>query len=417
MVILDGAADIPNSELGYKTPLEIAQTPSLDRLAQLGICGYNWPVHEGYEPQTHSGMLSLLGYDVLNININRGPIESLGWFGEFINGNLAFRANFATSRDRKILDRRVCRDISQVEANKLAEAVNKEVKLDSGTKFTLASISTYRASLVFQNNISRLSDKIIGTDPEYERENSLNKHNPEITYEVQQCLPKDYEAATLFTATLVNEFITKASDVLQSHSINVERQLKGRMPANFLIVRDGGTTLPEITTVEELYQMKFCYLAELPIEYGVAKITGMTAVTMRKGADLEEMYKMALSDILTLLKVYDGLIVHFKGPDEPGHDGDPWAKAAAIKKIDKILISGLLDNLNLDNTVLCVTCDHATPWASRSHSADKVPVVVATSKICPDGVQRFTEKHCTTGSLQLTSNRELFSILVDYGKN
>lgn len=406
------------TNLSIKPPLEIAHTPSLNRIAQMAISGYNWPVKEGYVPQTHTGVLSMLGYDIMNLKTSRGPIEALGKFGEFTKGNLAFRTNFSTSRDGKLIDRRVCRDITQAEADKLAEAINGTLKLDSGTNFVLKSISTYRAVLVFQNNIFLLSDKISGTDPEYETEkrDSLCEFNSKKNHEILQCLPTDNDAATQFTANLVNEFIFKASQVLQNHPINIGRQSKGKLPANFLIVRDGGTFLPEIATIEERYKMKFCYLAELPIEHGIAKIAGMTAVTMRNGKDMKELYKKALLDILTLMKKYDGLIVHVKGADEPGHDGDLKAKVAAIERIDKILISGILDNINLKDTVLCITCDHATPWALGIHSADKVPVVLVTNKICTDGVQRFTERDCINGSLQLTSNQELFSILVDYAR-
>lgn len=415
LIILDGAADTPCSIVGYKTPLEIAHTPGLDRIAQMGVSGYTYPVKEGYEPQTHTGVLSMLGYDVADLKISRGPVEALG-SGEFVNGNLAFRANFASSRDGRLIDRRVCRDITQEEANGLAESINRTVKLESGTDFVLKSISTYRAVLVFRNNVFNLSDQISGTDPQYDKMGSTCKHTPNTSYDIQQCLPMDSEAATLFTANLVNEFIAKASKVLQEHPINIERQVKGQLPANFLIVRDGGTALPEVATIKERYNMRFCYLAGLPIEYGIAKITGMTAVTMRNSDDIEELYEMALSDILSLIKEHDGLIVHVKGADEPGHDGNLRAKVFAIERIDKILISGLLNKINLENTVLCVTCDHATPWALRTHSADRVPVVLSTNKLCTDGVKRFTEKHCANGRLHIYSNRELLPTLVDYAK-
>lgn len=418
LVILDGAADTPCKELRYKTPLEIAHTPNLDRIAQMGVSGYNWPVEEGYEPQTHTGVLSMLGYDVMNLKVSRGPIEALGFFGEFTDGNLAFRANFSTIRDGKLIDRRVCRDITQSEADQLGEIINNNVKLDSGTNFIFKSISTYRAVLVFQNNILQLSDKISGTDPEYEnaKREYLRENYPKKPYEMQKCLPMDNDVTTIFTANLVNDFISKASKVLQDHPINIERKLKGQMPANFLILRDGGTSIPEIPTIWERYKLKFCYLAELPIEHGIANITGMSAVTMRYRDDIKEFYEIAIIDILNLLKDNDGLIVHVKGADEPGHDGDPKAKIAAIEMIDRIIISGMLEKINLNDTVICITCDHATPWILRSHSSDRVPVVLTTSKIHIDGGQRFTEKNCLKGSLQLSSNCELFSILVDYGK-
>ena len=39
IVIPDGCADEPQEQLGGKTPLESAQTPAMDRVAELGLVG------------------------------------------------------------------------------------------------------------------------------------------------------------------------------------------------------------------------------------------------------------------------------------------------------------------------------------------------------------------------------------------
>ncbi|MBC7119645.1 MAG: phosphoglycerate mutase, partial [Methanobacteriaceae archaeon] len=39
IMIIDGMADRPIPELGEKTPLEVAETPNMDKLAENGING------------------------------------------------------------------------------------------------------------------------------------------------------------------------------------------------------------------------------------------------------------------------------------------------------------------------------------------------------------------------------------------
>jgi len=44
LIIGDGMADRPLKELGGKTPLEVAEKPSMDQIAKNGICGILDPI-------------------------------------------------------------------------------------------------------------------------------------------------------------------------------------------------------------------------------------------------------------------------------------------------------------------------------------------------------------------------------------
>ena len=46
----DGMADEPIEALGGKTPLQFAQTPNMDRLADRGVLGLAATVPEGFHP-------------------------------------------------------------------------------------------------------------------------------------------------------------------------------------------------------------------------------------------------------------------------------------------------------------------------------------------------------------------------------
>ncbi|HYU88670.1 MAG TPA: phosphoglycerate mutase, partial [Candidatus Bathyarchaeia archaeon] len=86
-----------------------------------------------------------------------------------------------------------------------------------------------------------------------------------------------------------------------------------------------------------------------------------------------------------------------KGPDEPGHDGLYDLKKQRIEEIDGGFFSHLRMAAKLQRTVLCVTCDHSTPWRDKGHSDDPVPILVAGGSLKPDGSRRFTETSAGSG--------------------
>src|SRR5918911_1621817 len=134
-VVLDGLGDRPIEALGGKTPLEAADTPYLDELAQRGETGLMDSIARGVAPESDAAVMSILGYDVDRYYTGRGPLESYGAGLEVRDGDLAWRANFGTvGEDWTILDRRVGRNLGDGEARELAEAVQAEVRLD-GAEF------------------------------------------------------------------------------------------------------------------------------------------------------------------------------------------------------------------------------------------------------------------------------------------
>ena len=97
MVICDGMADRPSNDLDGKTPMEAANTPTMDMLASRGQCGLMNPIGIGIVPGSDTAHLSLLGYDPYKYYCGRGTLEAAG-LGIFMEpGDVAFRCNFATS--------------------------------------------------------------------------------------------------------------------------------------------------------------------------------------------------------------------------------------------------------------------------------------------------------------------------------
>ncbi len=128
-VCLDGLGDDPIPELGGQTPLEAAETPFLDALAQQGRTGTVITVGPGIAPESDIAVFAILGYDPREEHPGRGVVEAVGAGMDFRDGDLAYRVNFATADWPQIVDRRVGRDLSSEEAHALASEVNRKLKL------------------------------------------------------------------------------------------------------------------------------------------------------------------------------------------------------------------------------------------------------------------------------------------------
>jgi 2,3-bisphosphoglycerate-independent phosphoglycerate mutase len=396
MAVLDGASDRPGDG---KTPLEAATTPNLDTLTRRGALGSMYTVGKGIAPESDAGVFSLLGYDPLRIHLSRGVVEAIGAGVEFHDGDLALRAGFATAEGDKLVDRRAGRNLSTQEARQLAKTVNAEVTLKNGTRFQFEATVGHRAVAVFKANRHKFSSEISNFDPAYVRTGKISIAQPGAKeYDIPKCDPLDNSDGAVKSAALVNEFGFKARQVLDPHPVNQQRRAHGKKPANFVLMRDAGTTKPTVQGFREKWGLKAAMIADLPAELGIGKLLGMEVREIPPGTSLED-YRKRAELVLRLAGEYDFVYVHLKGPDEPGHDGLYDLKKQRIEEIDAGFFAHLRMAAKLRRTVLCVTCDHSTPWRDKGHSDDPVPVLVAGGSQNPDGSSRFTETNTDSGRL------------------
>ena len=398
MTVLDGASD--RSDGHQKTPLEAAATPNLDALVRRGALGSMYTVGKGIAPESDAGVFSLLGYDPLQIHLSRGVVESIGAGVDFHEGDLALRAGFATVEGVKLVDRRAGRNLSTEEARQLATAVNSEVGLKNGTRFQFQATVGHRAVVVLRANGHKFSSEISNFDPAYVRTGKISIAQPGAKeYDIPKCDPLDGSPEAVKSAALVNEFGFKTRQALDSHPVNLQRRKQGKRPANFVLMRDAGTSKPIVQVFREKWGLKAAMIADLPAELGIGRLLGMDVREIPPGTSLED-YRKRAELVLRLAGDYDFVYVHLKGPDEPGHDGLYDLKKQRIEEIDAGFFSHLRVSAKLQRTVLCVTCDHSTPCEDRGHSDDPVPVLVVGGTLKSDGSSRFTETNASAGHFE-----------------
>ena len=305
------------------------------------------------------------------------------------------------------------------EADELAQAVNGQVRLESyPVGFQIKSTATYRAALVVRSEEKRLSGNISNTDPAYKRINSVGVADLEAEMVLKTCEPLDDTEEAKISAELVNEFTRKATPVLDQHEVNRRRVKEGKLKANVVISRDGGNIVPKFPSLSELYGLNFVCLADMNVERGISRLAGMSLVDLPlPSKSLEKDCELRVKKLFEVLPSYDCFYIHIKGPDVPGHDGDFDLKSRLIAIVDKYFVGEILQQINLEDHVVCITADHATPCKLKAHSDDPVPLLIAGNKLQGDRVQRFSEKECRMGELGvLLKGTELMPRLVKYVK-
>jgi 2,3-bisphosphoglycerate-independent phosphoglycerate mutase len=404
-VILDGLGDDPLDALGGKTPLEAARTPHLDLLAARGVNGYVTTVGEGIAPESDIAVLAVLGYDPHEHHTGRGPLEAVGAGLDVTDGDLAYRVNFATVEPEGegwvIVDRRVGRDLSSEEARALAEEVQRSVALP-GLSFDFRATIGHRGVLVLRAEGQKLSAEVENSDPAYGREGVLGVARETFDNHVVHVTPvaghEDDPAAQL-AARITNDWLRAAHEVLAGSTTNKEREARGTLPGNFILTRDGGDHLPDLVPFKEKFGLEMGCFVEMPVEMGIARLTGMGIVEAPTGIPAAQQYEAWAALALEALEGYDGLYVHIKGPDVPAHDGDHDGKIASIEEIDSIFFAEVLDSLDLSRTIVAVTADHSTSCARKAHTDGPVPLVVAGGPARSDGVETYGETASRQGSL------------------
>ncbi len=380
LLVIDGLGDLPTP----KSPLQAAKKPNFDRLASGGISGMMSPVAKYVVPGSDVAHLNILGYDPSIFYHGRGPLEALGLGMQLQNGDVAFRANFATAQGGKVTDRRAGR-IDTATASALSKGLSMRI---DDVEISFRNSTEHRGALVMRG--SGLSSSISPTDP----------HE---SGELQECHPLDPSPEARKTADMVNRFTQAARDTLSKAPENRGRKL----PANIVLLRGAGNFV-SAPTFYERFGLKGACVAGGALYKGVARYVGMDVLmvpgaTGDRNTDLGAKARAAAK----ALESYDLVFMHIKMCDSAGHDGDFALKKDGIERID-----GILPALEKTGACLVITGDHSTPCSLKAHSGHEVPILVHGGER-KDGVKRFDEISCAQGGLGHVRGKDIVPLILN----
>jgi 2,3-bisphosphoglycerate-independent phosphoglycerate mutase len=394
IMIIDGMGDRPLKELGYKTPLESAITPNMDKMAENGICGIMDPIKPGIRPGSDTSHISILGYNPYEVYTGRGPFEAAGVGVDVLPGDIAFRCNFSTADENGIItDRRAGRIRDGTE--ELARSIDG-IDIDQDVKVIFKESTGHRAVLVLRGN--GLSDKVSDADPKHEGK------APKMVV----ALDGSQEANK--TANILNKIVKESYEVLKNHPLNLKRTDAGKPPANIIIPRGAGA-VPNVQPFGEKYGLKPVCIAETGLIRGIAKIAGMELVDIEgaTGGIDTNLENIKNGIIETASKDYDFMLINVDGADEAGHDGQMEEKIKFIEKVDAVIG----EIMQIEDVYFILTADHSTPISTMDHTGDPVPIVICGPEVRVDDVKNFNERSVVKGGLCRIRGNNIMDILMD----
>ncbi len=373
VVLCDGMADEPMDELGGKTPLEIAYTPTLDMLSPVSELGMVRTVPKGMSPGSDIANLSVMGYDPKQYYTGRSPLEALSIGVDMNPGDISFRCNLVTlSEDEKCYEDKRLLDHSSDEidtksAEVLLQTLKEQFQMDT---YELYSGTSYRHLLVWKNG----------------QEIDLTAPHDILTKRIGDFLPQNSELRTM---------MEKSYEILSNHPLNLKRKEEGLKPANSMWFWGAGTK-PELPSFEAKYQKKGVMISAVDLLKGIALGVGLRNLLVEGATgslytNYQGKAKAALNALLR--ENADFAYIHVEAPDEMGHQGSVKNKIKAMENIDQYIIGTVVDGMYQagEDFKLLVLPDHPTPVNIRTHTADPVPYLIYDSRQDLEGKKGYNE--------------------------
>ena len=145
-------ADEPIEALGGKTPMQYADTPYMDKLAEMGVTGRMKTVADGFHPGSEVANMAVLGYDLPTVYEGRGVLEAASIGYDLKPSEMAMRCNLICV-EGDILKNHSSGHITTEEADELIRFLNEKLGSDRIHFYTGVS---YRHLLVVKGGDKRL---------------------------------------------------------------------------------------------------------------------------------------------------------------------------------------------------------------------------------------------------------------------
>lgn len=389
----DGMSDEPIESLGGKTPLDYAETPTIDALAMMSEIGLVHTIPEGMSPGSDTANLSVIGYDPKEYYTGRSPLEALSIGVDMDAEDVALRCNIVTLSDddrpyeeKNIIDHSSS-EISTEDAEVLLKAVTDQLESET-YHFYLGT--SYRHCLIWTKG------QVVPLTPPHDV----------LGQTIGEYLPED---------EMLLQMQKRSYEILKNHPINVERKAKGLNPANSFWFWGAGTK-PALSSFEEKYHKKGAMISAVDLLKGIAVGAGMDNITV-EGANggLHTNYEgKAQAAVDALLKDgYDFVYIHLEAPDEMGHQGSVERKVEAIHRMDTRILALLkkqMDESGEDYRLL-VLPDHPTPIRLRTHVSDPVPYLLYDSSDPQEHSWHYNEEEAKKSGNMVAKGHELMGYL------
>ncbi len=332
----EGMADHPRQELGGKTPLQVASTPHLDRLARCSEMGLLTVALENGRHGSGLTGTSILGYEPKKYYQGPGPLEAASLGVNVGEHDVVYRCTMVTlkaepqpgakgnSSEIKKLGPHVMMEdataglITSEEARELIDAVNEQLGSET---IQFYPGSGHRHLMVWVDGKPRA----MCVDPQ-----TL------VGRSIADALPAGDGA------DILRRLMDASLMILRDHPVNDERRDAGNKPANCLWLWGEGRAI-SWPSLAERFQISGVVVTSNDVHRGLGLVSGLEAVDIEKLADAD--LRTHAVEALDALQKKDFAYVHLELPDEVVYDTDVKAKVRAIESVDREFVGPFIDGL------------------------------------------------------------------------
>ena len=399
VLIPDGMADERVDALNNRTPMEAADKSVMDSLASEAFYGLVQNVPTGMVPESDTANMAILSFDPKVYSKGRSPLEAVSMGLKLEGDDVAIRANTVSLseadnyEDRIMLDN-AADEITTEEASILIDAVNEQ--LADEFKHLYVGVA-YRHCLIWKN-----------VDDKY---NFARPHDI-IGKRIGEYLPDEIYGKEFL------DFMRKSCEILENHPLNIERKRKGRLPANSLWLWSPGKPLA-LPSFNEKFGLRGTVISAVDLIKGIGICAGMESIDVDGATGtVNTNYEGKAQATIDAFKSGSDLVyLHFEGPDEHGHRGEPEVKAKSIELIDKLSLAPIFEYLKNcgEDFGIMILPDHPTPVRIRTHSSEPVPYIIYSSKNRTAGIENYNEFSCASGKY-IADGWDLMQYFIDVCK-
>lgn len=375
IILGDGMADEPIASLGNKTPLQAANTPYMDKLAEISNTGLLDTIPEGMHPGSEVANLAVLGYNVADVLEGRGVLEAASMGVDIYPEEMAMRCNLICIEDEKIKNHSAGH-ISSEEAKILIDYLNQNLGDDFLSLFPGVS---YRHLLKLKKG-----NKDIDCTPPHDIPGTLFK----------DVLIKANNPEAQSTANYLNQIILKSQELLKDHPVNKKRIAEGKDPANSIWPWSPGYK-PKMKKLTEIFSIKTgAVISAVDLIKGIGAYAGLENIEVEGATGLYDTnYEGKALAALQILKEKDFVYLHIEASDEAGHEGDVDLKVKTIEYLDQRVLKTIMEETKKwdEPVTIAVLPDHPTPCRIKTHTNSPVPFIIYKPGENPDNVKEYNE--------------------------
>jgi 2,3-bisphosphoglycerate-independent phosphoglycerate mutase len=397
--LADGMADEPLKELNSMTPLEYANTPNMDKIANKGTNGTFLSLPKGFPTSSDVANMSVLGFDLEKCYPGRGPIEAESQNIKLEEDDIAWRCNLIHTENNILIDY----SAGHIE-NDISTKIMQDLQKEFGSeKVTFYPGVSYRNIMVLHG--SEFSKDVICHKPDDSQGIPLDN----LKYK-----PLGNTDESKYTALFVEKLIRNTSVFLKNHPLN--KNVKSS--ANSIWPHSPGNK-PALPKFSDLYNNKSgAIISAVDVIQGIGICSNMKVIKVPGATGfIDTNYAGKANAAINALETYDFVYLHVEAIDECSHMGRLDLKLKAIEDFDTKIVGPVLKAFEQKKDItFAVLPDHPVPLNLRKHTRTPVPVAIMSSVVKPDTIKTYNEKNALEGNLGLLKNNELINLLLDLNK-